>query len=83
MYSDTKVKNYKEHYDTIIKKFKMFASYERISLPEKFTFKPNKNLVRSNISKKRFKSLVKEQKNILPKEISSRWLLVKDLLEKF
>ena len=67
VYSDTKVKNYKEHYDTIIKKFKMFASYERISLPERFTFKPNKNLVRSNISKKRFKSLVKRAKKYITK----------------
>ena len=44
----------------------MFASYERISLPEKFAW-PNKNLVRSNISKKRFKSLVKRAKKYITK----------------
>ena len=65
VYSDTKIKNYKEKYETILKKFELFQSFENIKLPEEFTFKSNKNVVKSNINKKKFKQLVKRAKNYI------------------
>ena len=67
VYSDTKIKNYKEAYRSIIKKFDLFENYENIKLPEKFTYKRNKNLIKSNISKEKFKSLVKKAKKYIEK----------------
>ena len=65
VYADTKIKNYKEAYDSIVKKFELFKNFENIKLPEQFTFKQNKNSVKSNISKKRFKQLVKKAKTYI------------------
>ncbi len=65
VYADTKIKNYKETYEAIIKKFELFKNFENIKLPEQFTFKQNKNSVKSNISKKRFKQLVKKAKTYI------------------
>ena len=67
VYSDTKIKNYKEAYKSIISKFNLFESYENIKLPEKFTYKKNKNIIKSNTSKKKFKSLVKKAKKYIEK----------------
>ena len=63
VYADTKIKNYKEEYNAISKRFDLYEDFEEIKLPEQFTFKPNKNLIKSNTSKGKFKSLVKKQKN--------------------
>ena len=57
IYSDEKINDYKELYENIIKKFRLYEHFENIRLPEKFTFKPNKHLVKSNTSKKKFKQL--------------------------
>ena len=65
IYADTKIKNYKEAYDSIVKKFELFKNFENIILPEQFTFKKNKNSIKSNISKKRFKQLVKKAKTYI------------------
>ena len=62
IYADTKIKNYNQAYDSIIKKFELFKNFENIKLPEQFTFKQNKNVIKSNISKKRFHQLVKKAK---------------------
>jgi len=67
VYSDTKIKNYKEAYSSIISKFSLFENYENIKLPEKFTHKKNKNLIKSNTSKEKFKSLVKKAKKYIEK----------------
>tara|TARA_Y100001935_G_scaffold241885_1_gene231797 strand:- start:336 stop:1793 length:1458 start_codon:yes stop_codon:yes gene_type:complete len=67
VYADTKIDNYRETYDSIIKKFKLYESFENIKLPEQFTFKPNKNLKKSNTSKERFKYLVKKAKEYIKK----------------
>ena len=67
VYSDTKIKNYKETYNSIIRKFDLFENYENIKLPEKFTYKKNKNLIKSNTSKEKFKSLVKKAKKYIEK----------------
>ncbi len=67
IYSDTKIKNYKETYRSIINKFDLFENYENIKLPEKFTYKRNKNLIKSNTSKEKFKSLVKKAKKYIAK----------------
>jgi len=60
IFSDTKIDNYFEKYQEIKKNFKMFRYYEELVLPDKFTFKTNKNKIKSNISKARFKSIVKK-----------------------
>ena len=52
VYSDIKIKNYKDTYESILKKFELYENFENIKLPEKFTFKNNKNLIKSNTSKK-------------------------------
>ena len=67
VYSDTKIKNYQKMYESVIKKFELYEDLENIRLPEKLTFKPNKNLIKSNISKEKFKSLVKKAKNYIEK----------------
>ena len=65
IYADTKIKNYKDFYESIIKKFELYESFENIKLPEQFTFKQNKNLIRSNTTKKKFQQLVKKAKNYI------------------
>ncbi len=65
IYADTKIRDYKEFYDSIIKKFELFENFENIKLPEQFTFKQNKNLIKSNTTKKRFQQLVKKAKNYI------------------
>tara|TARA_B100000963_G_scaffold361426_1_gene396688 strand:- start:330 stop:1787 length:1458 start_codon:yes stop_codon:yes gene_type:complete len=67
IFSDNKIKNYVENYNSIIKKFDTFEYYENIRLPEKFTFRKNKNLIKSNISKEKFKTLVKKAKEYIKK----------------
>jgi len=67
VYSDTKIKNYKDTYSSIINKFDLFENYENIKLPERFTYKKNKNLIKSNTSKEKFKSLVKKAKKYIEK----------------
>ena len=67
VYADTKIKNYKEFYNSIIDKFILFENYENITMPEKFTFKKNENLIKSNTSKIKFKSLVKKAKQYIEK----------------
>ena len=67
VYADTKIKNYEEEYYSINKKFDLYEDFENIKLPEQFTFKPNKNLIKSNTSKEKFKSLVKKAKTYIEK----------------
>ena len=54
IYSDIKINNYFEKYQLIKNNFNLLQQYEQIVLPEKFTFKLNKNKIKSNISKKKF-----------------------------
>ena len=67
VYADTKIRNYEEEYQSINKRFDLYEDFENIKLPEQFTFKPNKNLIKSNTSKERFKSLVKKAKAYIEK----------------
>ncbi len=67
IYADTKIRNYKETYDSILKRFELYENFENIKLPDQFTFKLNKNLIKSNTSKERFKSLVKKAKEYIKK----------------
>ena len=67
VYADTKIKSYREAYESIIKKFELYENFKNIKLPEQFTFKPNKNLIKSNTSKNRFKLLVKKAKSYIKK----------------
>ncbi len=65
VYADKKIKNYNATYDSIVKKFELYENFTNIKLPEQFTFKPNKNLIKSNISKKKFKNLVIKAKDFI------------------
>jgi len=67
VYADTKIKNYEEEYHAINKRFDLYEDFENIKFPEQFTFKPNKNLIKSNTSKEKFKSLVKKAKTYIAK----------------
>ena len=67
IYTDTKVSNLKEMYNSIQKKFDSFEDLENIRLPEILTLKKNKNKEKSNISKEKFKSLVKKAKSYIEK----------------
>ena len=67
VFADTKIEDYKKNYSSIIKKFDLYEDFENIKLPEQFTFKPNKNLIKSNTTKENFKSLVKKAKTYIEK----------------
>ena len=67
VYADTKIKDYKEHYTSVCKKFDLYEDFENIRLPDQFTYKSNKNLIKSNTTKEKFKSLVKKAKNYIEK----------------
>ena len=67
VYADTKIKNYEEEFHAINRRFDLYEDFEKIKLPEQFTFKPNKNLIKSNTSKEKFKYLVKKAKTYIEK----------------
>ena len=67
VYADTKIKNYNEAYSEIIKKFNLYESFENIKLPEQFTYGYNKNKIKSNTTKNKFKLLVKKAKSYIKK----------------
>jgi anthranilate synthase component 1 len=67
IYADIKIKNYQAEYESINKKFNSFEDFENITLPDQFTYRPNKNLIRSNMTKEKFKSLVKKAKTYIEK----------------
>ena len=65
IYSDTKISNYNEEYYSIIKRFDNFENFTNIKLPEKITFQSNNNVIKSNISKEKFKSLIIKAKKYI------------------
>ncbi len=67
IYADVKIRNYKTTYESILKRFELYESFENIKLPNQFTFKPNKNSIKSNMSQNKYKSLVKKAKNYIKK----------------
>ena len=67
VYGDTKIKNYADSYNSILKKFELFENFENIKLPSQFTFSANKNKIKSNTSKLKFKALVDKAKNYIKK----------------
>ena len=82
VYADTKIKGYKEAYDLIIKKFELYQSFENIKLPDQFTFKSNKNFIKSNMTKEKFKSLVNKAKAYIKKGDIFQVVLSQDLKGK-
>ena len=67
IYSDTKIKDYSETYISILKKFELYENFCNIKLPDQFTFKENKSVIKSNTSKNKFKLLVKKAKSYIKK----------------
>ena len=67
VYADTKIRDYNGTYNEILRKFELYESFENIKLPSQFTFKSNKNVIKSNTSKKKFKLLVRKAKSYIKK----------------
>ena len=67
IYADTAIKDYFDRYQLIKNNFNIFQQYENIKLPEKLTFKKNKNKIKSNISRNKFKSIVLKAKKHIKK----------------
>jgi len=67
VYAETKINNYFEKYQLIKKKIETYEDYSNIKLPIKFTYHKNKNKIKSNISKKQFKTSVKKAKKYIAK----------------
>ena len=67
VFPDTKINNYLDEYNNVIKNFNLFKDYEYISTPEIYTFKKNNNKIKSNISKKKFKDIVNKAKSHIKK----------------
>ncbi len=67
IFSDYKIKNYFDEYEKIKKEFDSLAFYEEISLPKRLTFKKNKNIIKSNLTKKQFKNKVLKAKQYIKK----------------
>ncbi len=65
VYADSKIKNYDDEFKSIKNRFNLYENYENIKLPENFTFRKNSNLIKSNTSKLKFKSLVKKAKKYI------------------
>jgi len=67
IYSESKIQNYFEKYQSIKKKIETYEDYSNIKLPIKFTYKKNKNKIKSNVSKNQFKNYVKKAKEYIAK----------------
>ena len=67
IYSEKKIHDYFEKYQTIIRNFEIFEDYSNVKLPIKFNYKKNKNKIKSNISKKQFKNYVTKAKKYIAK----------------
>ncbi len=67
VYGDTKINNYEDTYNSILKKFELYKNFENIKLPNQFSFKPNRSTIKSNTSKEKFKNLVKKAKGYIKK----------------
>jgi anthranilate synthase component 1 len=67
IYSETKIQNYFEKYQSIRKNFETYEDYTNIKLPIKFTYQKNKSQIKSNVSKNQFKTYVKKAKEYIAK----------------
>jgi anthranilate synthase component 1 len=67
IYAGTKIKNYFEKYQSIKRSFETYEDYSNIKLPTKFTHQKNKHKIKSNISKKQFKTSVRKAKKYISK----------------
>ncbi len=67
VFSDIKINNYYDYYNSTLKRFELFENYEKIVLPEQFTFKKNNFKIKSNLTKNKFKQLVGKAKNYIRK----------------
>tara|TARA_B100001057_G_scaffold374367_1_gene378967 strand:+ start:210 stop:1667 length:1458 start_codon:yes stop_codon:yes gene_type:complete len=67
VFSDNKILNYHNEYDKIKNEFASLNFYQEISLPKKFTFKSNRNKIKSNLTKKQFKNKVLKAKKYIKK----------------
>ena len=67
IFSDSKISNYFEHYNKIKNEFSTLDFYSNINLPKRFTFKTNKNKIKSNITKQQFKNKVLKAKKYIKK----------------
>ncbi len=67
IFADKKITNYLDEYEKIRKEFNLLDFYSDVSLPKVFSLKRNKNKVKSNISKNKFKQMVIKAKKYIAK----------------
>ena len=67
IYSETKINNYFEKYQSIQRNFETYEDYSNIKLPIKFSKQKNKNGIKSNVTKNQFKNYVKKAKKYIAK----------------
>ena len=67
VFSDNKIKNYLDEYEKIKNEFNLLNFYSEINFPKNLTFKKNKNKIKSNISKSKFKKMVLTAKKYITK----------------
>jgi anthranilate synthase component 1 len=67
VYAETKINDYFEKYQIIKRKIESYEDYSNIKLPIKFTYRINKNKIKSNISKNQFKANVNKAKEYIAK----------------
>ncbi len=67
VFSDNNILNYFDEYDKIKNEFNLLNFYSEISLPQRLTFKNNKNKIKSNLTKKQFKEKVLKAKEYIKK----------------
>ncbi len=67
IFADRKINDYFEEYIAIKKRFEDFEFLQNIYLPKIFTYKKNTHKIQSNISKNKFKSMVKSAKKYITK----------------
>ncbi len=66
-FKDSKINNINNEYEKLKKEFQMLDFFKEINFPEKITFKKNKNKIKSNINKKKFKDMVHKAKKYIAK----------------
>ena len=67
IFSDNKISNYFDEYERVKNEFNLLNFYSEISLPQRLTFKNNKNKIKSNLTKDQFKNKVLKAKEYIKK----------------
>ncbi len=67
IFADKKISSYLDEFAKIRNEFNLLDFYSKVNLPKNFTYKINKNKIKSNIKKNQFKKMVLKAKNYITK----------------